>query len=141
MVLISHWFAARRRRFGRALLWSLALAWSTMVAAPCMAATTTCLNADGKMDQCPYSANAGEPALNATDCAPLMQLDCQTAQDTRIASNVVIAYSLPPVLPVILGILPVVAVSADADSTYRHTLATAAVARPSLNLQHARLQI
>ena len=141
MVLISHWFTARRRRFGRALLWGLALAWSTMVAAPCMAAANTCLNADGKMDHCPYSANAGEPVLSATACAPLMQLDCQTAHDTRIASSVVVAYSLPPLLPVILGILPVVTVSANGDSTYRHALATAAVPRPPLNLQHTRLQI
>ena len=141
MVLISHWFAARRRRFGRALLWGLGLAWSTMIAAPCMAATTTCLNADGKMEHCPYSANAHESVLNLTDCAPLMQLDCQTAQDTRIASSVMAVYSLPPVSPVILGILPIIIVSADADSAYRHGLAAAAVPRPPLNLQHARLQI
>ena len=141
MTLISHWFAQRRRRFGRALLLGLALAWSTMVAAPCIAAASTCLYADGKMGYCPYSTQGGEPALISMDCTPLMQLDCQTAQDTSLASSVVAAYSLPPIAPVILGIMPVVAVSTNADSAYRHTLAAAAVPRPPLNLQHARLQI
>lgn len=141
MVLISHWFAARRRRFGRVLLWGLGLAWSTMVAAPCIAAASTCLYVDGKMGHCPHSTKTGEPALSSMDCTPLMQLDCQTAQDTRLASSVVAAYSLPPVSPVILGILPVVTVASDADSAYRHTLAADAVPRLPLNLQHARLQI
>lgn len=138
MVPISHWFAARRRRLGRALLWGLALIWSTMVAAPCMAAAT-CL--DGEMDHCLYSTNTGEPALKLADCTPLMQLDCRAAQDTHIASSIVAAYSLPPVSPVILGILPIATISTDADRTYRHALAAAAVPRPPLNLQHARLQI
>ncbi len=141
MTLISHWFVQRRRRFGRALLLGLAVVWSTMAAAPCVAAMPTCQHTPAGMAHCPH-ANTG-PAAHQSDCTPLMQLDCQAAQNPTLAASVVSADHLPSLSMVLLSTLPIAVAeaSANSDSALRHDASAAAVPRPPLNLLHARLLI
>jgi hypothetical protein len=141
MTLVSHWFVQRRRRFGRALLLGLAVVWSTMAAAPCVAAMPACQHTPADMTHCPHDkAGASTPV---PDCTPLMQLDCQADQNPTLTSNAVSADHLPSLPMVLLGILPIAAAETggNTDSAVRHTASAAAVPRPPLNLLHARLLI
>ncbi len=141
MTLISHWFAQRRRRFGRALLLGLAVVWSTMAVAPCVAAMPACQHTNATMAHCPHAETG--PVANLPDCAPLMQLDCQATENPTLATSVVNADHLPSLPMVLLGILPITTAEAGAntDSAARHDAEAAAVPRPPLNLLHARLLI
>lgn len=142
MTLFSHWFVHRRRRLGRALLLGLAVVWSTMAAAPCVAAMPTCQHTPAAMAHCPHD-HAG-PSTHMPDCTPLMQLDCQSAQNPTLATGAMSADHLPCPLPmVLLSTLPIAAAEAGAstDSALRHAAAAAAVPRPPLNLLHARLLV
>lgn len=141
MTLISHWFVQRRRRFGRALLLGLTVVWSAMVAAPCVAAMSTCQYTTATMAHCPHAETG--PAANLPDCAPLMQLDCQAAQNPTLATSGVGADHLSSLPMVLLSILPIATAEAGAntDSALRHNAAATAVPRPPLNLLHARLLI
>ena len=138
---ISHWFGQHRRRVGRALLLGLAVVWSTMAAAPCVAAMPTCQHTPASMAHCPHD-KTGDTA-HVPDCTPLMQLDCQAAQNPTLATSAVSADHLPSLPMVLLSTLPIAATeaSANTDSVLRHGAAAAAVHRPSLNLLHARLLI
>ena len=140
MTLISHWFVQRRRRFGRALLLGLAVMWSTMAAAPCVAAMPTCQHTPAGMAHCPHDKTA---ATDLPGCTPLMQLDCQATQNPTLTTSVVNANHLPSLPMVLLSTLPIAAAEAGAnsDSAMRHDASAAAVPRPPLNLLHARLLI
>lgn len=141
MTLVSHWFVQRRRRFGRALLLGLAVMWSTMAAVPCVAAVPTCQHMNTTIAHCAH-ANTG-PVAQQSDCTPLMQLDCQSAQNPILATSVVSADHLLCLPMALLNILPIATAkaSANTDSALRHDATAAAVPRPPLNLLHARLLI
>lgn len=142
MMPISHWFLQRRRRIGRALLLGLAVIWSTAAVSPCVVAAPTCLSPPAGMADCPY-AGGDDDAMGMPDCAPLMQLDCQSDQQSLLAAPLVTADLLPPLTMALLNTLPVVTLNgnAGADSALRHAASAAATPRPPLNLLHARLLI
>ena len=141
MTLVSHWFVQRRRRIGRALLLGLALAWSTLVATPCMAALSTCPSGPAAMVRCAHAT--ADASAQMPDCTPLMQLDCQTAPNPILATSAISVDHLSSLPMVLLNTLPITTAKADVDtgSALRHDASAAAVSRPPLNLLHARLLI
>ncbi len=141
MTLSSHWFVQRRRRIGRVLLLGLALGWSALVAAPCVAAVTTCQSDTAPMMHCSHGHT--DACAQMPDCTPLMQLDCKSAPNALLATSAVSVDHMMSLPMVLLSTLPIITTKASVDTNIgmRHDALAAAVPRPPLNLLHARLLI